>query len=243
MRKAIRIMVPEEVVEPVDAIRFPIQSVLRNNTDRNSSKMECVSRIKYLIDIEGFRVGTRFMVKELGILDMDERLVWSRYFAVGRFSDLTTADRRQAIYVTNNVHGLRYEDRPGDESQEMVHDLVRRLAKRAANEGRLVAYKGGHYERDLLREVGYGDCAFNIEALGCPRFELLANEHEDWYIMGKQYQCKRHVTPKGVLPPRAAEFRAGVRKRILHCPRVELWCFMLWLDGLVNGTIYYDPLE
>nr|WOJ45393.1 AmNV_68 [Apis mellifera nudivirus] len=191
-----------------------------------------ISRIKYLIDIEGFRVGTQFMAKELGILDMDNYSVWSRYFAVGNFSALSARDRRQVIYLTNNVHGLRYEDEHDDEPQSAICEYVKILASHAASENRLIAYKGGHYELDIISNVGYAHCAFNIESLGCPRFEFIANTQKEWLRDGMIHKCLRHINPRGILTPRPSELKSGIRKRILHCPRVELWCFMLWLNWL-----------
>ena len=38
----------------------------------------------------------------------------------------------------------------------------------------MVAYKGGHLERDLLKELNIP--AVNLEDLGCPKFELLTGQ-------------------------------------------------------------------
>lgn len=197
--------------------------------DNTINHMNATQRLKYIIDIEGFRVNGKFYAKELGVIDVDNESVWSIYYKVGSFAKLNQQDRNQAIYLTNNVHGLRFEDEEDDEDQSSLLEDIRYLAERASYLGRCIGYKGGHYERDLLESLGYGRYAYNIEILGCPRFEYIANMCLSWYERAKKHQCSRHVNPSGILPPRPSEIRSGVHTRVLHCPRVELYCFLLWL--------------
>ena len=69
----------------------------------------------------------------------------------------------------------------------------------------LVAYKGGHFEKDLLRRVGIP--SINLESSGCPKAEVLFKD------LGWVETCGHHLTPNAYH----------------HCPKVEVEAFAMWL--------------
>lgn len=173
--------------------------------------------IKYLIDADGFEVDGEFKTKELAIGDMDCNTVKLFYFKIGEFRSLSRKNQRYVAWVRNNIHGLKYQDYIGDLDQSHLLDIMRSLAEAAARENRFIAFKGGHFERDLLIKVGFGHLAFNIELLGCPKLEVLLTQYDKSYIEdAMRHQCGRH---------------GAIRSKILsitvpHCPRMEVRCFM-----------------
>lgn len=173
------------------------------------------NKIKYLLDVEGFFVNKRFLIKELAYLDLDDvdERIASYYFRVGSFLDLRAGDRRQARYLFRHVHGLPFLDFPEDHEQSDAVDLIRYLCENARHMGRLVAYKGGNIERDIIRRLGYGDLAYNIELLGCPTYANLVSFYGESVSRAVQRRdvCARHT---------------GIRRTAMpHCPRAELRYF------------------
>jgi hypothetical protein len=70
-----------------------------------------------------------------------------------------------------------------------------------------LAYKGGHYERDLLNRLNIP--GVNLEACGCPRAEVLFDQ------LGWLETCGNHLTTV---------------KAYRHCPKVETEAFGYWLN-------------
>jgi hypothetical protein len=70
----------------------------------------------------------------------------------------------------------------------------------------LVAYKGGHFEKDLLHRVGIP--SINLESSGFPKAELLFKD------LGWVETCGHHLTPNAYH----------------HCPKVEVGAFAMWLS-------------
>lgn len=187
--------------------------------------------IKFIIDAEYFCIDSTKLVKELGVLDVDSGQAHCRYYQVCkikrpdgsykrlRFFDLSSRDRYQIIWIKNYKTGLMFEDLPHDEPQENFMHYIRELGDIA--NGRLIAYKGGTLERDLLHQLGIP--SINVETLGCPRFDQIVDTHPEWF--DATLQCGRHVKRN-----RAQDIP---KQRVTHCPRTELNCFYKWL-------IHYD---
>lgn len=177
--------------------------------------------IKYLLDVDGFTVSGKFLPKEMAVMDLDTGIVENQRYRVGNFYKLNDRDRKQALYVKNNIHGLKFSDERADLPQYRVLERVRELCAQAEIVDRKVGYKGGHYESDILREIGYAHVGFNIEYLDCPKFETIITHNPQWYDDAKIYGCGRH-------------FIRDTRKTP-HCPTIELLCFAKWLK--VNNKI------
>ena len=71
----------------------------------------------------------------------------------------------------------------------------------------VLAYKGGHYERDLLNRLNIP--SVNLEIYGCPKAERLFDE------LGWIETCGNHIPG---------------RYQYKHCPKVEVEAYNCWLQ-------------
>lgn len=175
-----------------------------------------MSRLGYLIDVDGFEVNSKFLVKELAVGCFDNNLITVFCFKVGKFSKLSAAQRSSVSWVTRHIHGLKFSDLPSDLPQSDVSVEIEALCVSAERRGVLIGYKGGHYELDILKSLGYAHLGFNIEQLGCPKLEVLFQK----YPNALDYQCENHMPITKTIK----------NLTIAHCPRMELYCFMRFVS-------------
>ena len=78
----------------------------------------------------------------------------------------------------------------------------------------MVAFKGGHVEKDVLKKLGIP--YVNIELFGCPKFEKLTN-------LGYKLipNCEHHRK------------RQDVR---FHCAKVECVAFLDWIKDQISSV-------
>lgn len=176
--------------------------------------------IKYIIDVDGFTVNNKFKVKELGFYDRDHEELDLKYYRVGEYSLLSSKDQFQARWVKNHVHGLEYKDFPGDEPEENIHYLLWGVAKDAINSGSYIGYKGGQYEANLLKRLGFSEVAVNIETFGVKKFSEIVGEYQDFL---EDSVCMRHSL---VIDKKSKQYTTP------HCPRLEVLCFHKYLKML-----------
>ena len=95
-----------------------------------------------------------------------------------RWEELTLKEQQAAKFVINNIHGLPFNHQEAGIASLIgkLKDHVKELYQKAkTSEKWIVAYKGGHLERDLLKELNIP--TVNLEDLGCPYLELLSGQH------------------------------------------------------------------
>ena len=110
-----------------------------------------MDQITLIIDLEGFHLSTGFLVRELGWCTIKGENDSEHFYSRLRYKDLNYKDRRTVNYVYRHVHGLRFEADykeaalPQRDLEAVIHALYR---------GGLIAFKGGHLEKDLLDKMG-----------------------------------------------------------------------------------------
>ena len=124
------------------------------------------------------------------------------------WSQLSDKDKKTVWVVKHHVHGLTYSPRKREHAlkQSSVNDLMRYLYRRNKVEGKnVVAYKGGHVERDLLNGLNIPN--LNLEVFGCPKFDkYIENIVEPIEGCGFHHFCDK-----------------------AHCSMVECHAFWLWM--------------
>lgn len=184
-----------------------------------------VVKLRYLIDADGFQVDGKFLVKELAICDLFTRRISLYRFRVGKFNKLNDQNRKQVVWLRNNIHGLDFVDGPLDAPQDQVDQLIVVLCMEAHNNNELIGYKGGRYELDMLTRCGYAHLGFNIELLSCPRLDVLIDQNPNMTsIMCGQHRPLRRKMGSGVKVP--------------HCPQMEVAYFMNYLMQLTAQNKY-----
>lgn len=178
------------------------------------------NKLRYLIDADGFQVDGKFLVKELAVCDLYTQQISLHRFRVGKFNKLSEQNRKQVVWLRNNIHGLDFIDGPLDAPQSEVDNVISTLAYNALQNNELIGYKGGQYELNMLTRCGYDFLGINIELLGCPRLDVLIDQNPTL----TQHMCTQHrpLRKKG---------------KISHCPQMEVLYFM---NFLLNTQISYN---
>ena len=132
-------------------------------------------------------------------------------FRVGSYYDLIPSTKTTVTWVMRNIHGMKFEDGPGDLAQEDLTKVLQHIQAIGITEsGRsAIGYKGGHIERDALRKACIPH--YNIEDVGCPTYNKLFRMYDviSAPTCGLHCYCREGVT--------------------VHCPVAETALFRKWL--------------
>lgn len=201
-----------------------VQSVIAYDPSQQSYQL------RYLIDVDGFQVDGRFLAKELAICDLRTRRISLYRFQVGKFNKLNEANRKQVVWLRNNIHGLDFVDGPLDSPAEQLDQLIVALCATAQANNEMIGYKGGRYELDMLVRCGYAHLGINIELLGCPRLEVLIGQNQQFTSV----MCANH---------RPLRKKNGLDLKLPHCPQMEVMYFMNYLLDVTlanKQSIFYQ---
>jgi len=165
-----------------------------------------MDQITLIIDLEGCHLSSGFIVRELGWCTIQGENDSQHFYSRLRYKDLNYKDQRTVNNVYKHIHGLRFEAAyreaavPQRDVEAVIHALYR---------GGLVAYKGGHLEKDVLDKMGLP--SVNLEDFGCPKADSLWS----WgYTTEKS--CGYHIPSKF---------------KFIHCPKQETYFFFQWLQN------------
>ena len=139
--------------------------------------MQCKAALEnvcLILDLEGYFVQKKVYVRELGWTTWQGHVGAHHYQQPFRWKTLSPADRLTAQYVFHRIHGLPFEDDAHEKARPLENlkgDVLELYAQARTTERFVVGCKGGHVEKDLLRDLDLP--AFNLEHYGCPKFEKL----------------------------------------------------------------------
>lgn len=131
--------------------------------------MPLLSEVQLILDINGYRLNSGFIVRELGWCNLKGENDSQHFYSPLCYSQLSYKDRRTVVnHVYRQVHGLRFEASYKEAAlpQREVEGVIRALYH-----GGLVAYKGGHVEKDVLENMGLPH--LDLEGYGCPKADQL----------------------------------------------------------------------
>lgn len=188
-------------------------------------------QIAFIVDLDGFILcpSTRtsgkspiFLCREAAIINCRTLTVELYYFRLDRsYDSLSPADRQRVRHARNYCHGLEFSDDPTNPRELPQHyllELIKHYAEKAARQNQLIAYKGGHVELDIFRQLTVTNY-FNLEDLQCPPFNVLYATPQKWLwgddCLHDIASCSLHT-------------RVQHRKPV-HCAAVEVYYFALWL--------------
>ena len=127
-----------------------------------------------------------------------------------QWDELSSKDQRTCNYVMRYVRKLPFGVPRGVKATELtalggtVKEFYGEVKR---NESSVLAYKGGHHERDLL--ANYTIPAVNLENFNCPKACELFSDLI-WLET-----CGNHT----------------VNEAYHHCPKVEVKAYAQWMDG------------
>ena len=155
-----------------------------------------------VIDKNGFVIERKFYCKELGLLKVGDDTARSYFFDLGiQWCKLTEKDRRSCAYLIRHIHKLPFEVPDGVRAFKLsaLNEIVIKFyyqARRSRDSA--IAYKGGHFEKDLLERLGVP--SVNLERFGCQKASELIGDLV-WLET-----CGHHL----------------VKDAYFHCPQVEV---------------------
>ena len=134
------------------------------------SQVKALERICLYIDMEGFFLP-KFHVRELGYANYLGGSGSKHYWMPMLYTDLVPSQQRQANFVTRRIHGLPFTPTHFEDAQpqeQLVQDVTDLYQLYMTPEKPTIAYKGGHIEKDLLKELELGPFV-DLEDFGCPK--------------------------------------------------------------------------
>ena len=164
-----------------------------------------------VIDMEGFFIPY-FVCRELGTANVYGGFTNNMYSAPMKYTELDGKQIRQVQYVRRRIHGLQFTPSSFEnaKSQEFLKVDVQNLYNTYKSGKRdLVAYKGGHIEKDLLKVLNIP--SVNLEDFGCPKVYDLVHQGYGYEV----WDCGLHGIVHG----------SGV-----HCSTMECQILMEWVE-------------
>ena len=169
-----------------------------------------MNNIVGIIDMDGFPIGKKFYCKELGVLKIGDDNARSYFFDLGiNWNDLSEKHKKTCAYIIKYIHKLPFGVPEGVRAykQSQLEEIVVKFYHEAKqSENSIIAYKGGHFEKDLLIKLSIP--YVNLEIFGCPK----VNQLFDKLIWMET--CGHHIEEHSYQ----------------HCPKVEVEAFGAWLE-------------
>ena len=168
-----------------------------------------MDRVVGIIHMDGFTISRKFYCKELGAIQIENGEAVSYNFNLGvNWYDLSDKDKQQCNFTSEKIHKLPFDDPDGiplDNLEGIVRDFYESTKYDTWS---TIAYKGGHFERDILRKLGIPSA--NLEDFGCPKAVHL------FCKLAWLETCGKHIG----------------KDPYLHCPKVEVEAFACWLKEI-----------
>ena len=163
--------------------------------------MACkLSEIVAIIDMDGYHIQGKFLCKEMDLLKVGDTEAKSFFFDINlRRGDLTHKDRKYKLPfgVPRGVKAFQVS-----ELETIVENFYIETHK---NPDSTFAFKGGHYEKDLLAKLNIP--SVNLEWFDCPKAEKLFDQLI-WLET-----CGNHIE----------------NNAYQHCAKVEVEAYALWM--------------
>ena len=156
--------------------------------------LSSLNSIVGIIDMDGFMINKRLKIsgcKELGIIKLGDASARSFFFDIGvQWDELSVKDKKTCQYTIWKIHKLPFGVPRGVNAKNLsaLEGIVVNAYTEMRHDGRaFMAYKGGHYERDLLAKLGIPEV--NLENFDCPKAEVVIKQLI-WLET-----CGRHTVP------------------------------------------------
>ena len=159
-----------------------------------------------ILDMDGFTINKKFKCRELGIINTHKETARSYRFDIGiLWTDLSVKDAESCWYVVRRIIKMPLIARPGSlpltDLSTIVNDFY---AKNKKTERSVMAYKGGHVEKDLLHQLNIP--SMNLESMGSPKAIRLFGKLPWIETCGKHFGVDQYE----------------------HCAKVEVEAYAMW---------------
>ena len=141
-----------------------------------------MEQIVGVLDMDGFVLGKTFYCKELGVLKVGEDEGRSFFFDIGvHWHELTRKQQRHCMFLTRNIHKLPFGVSRGTNAFPLSDlNAIVKCFYDSVKSSHLstIAYRGGHFERDLLQHLQIP--SINLEHFCRPKAEFLFDRWFGW---------------------------------------------------------------
>ena len=167
-----------------------------------------------IIDMDGFVVNKEFYCRELGMLNVDKDTGMSWHFNTGlNWQNLSLKDQKCCAYVCRQIMKLPFNDYRALQLNHLPEIVKCFYSELKISETSTLAYKGGHFEKELLQKLNIP--AVNLEIYGCPRADHIFKD------MVWLETCGKHFG----------------KNSYRHCAKAEVEAYGLWLkENQKNNT-------
>ena len=134
------------------------------------SQVKALERICLIMDMEGFFLP-KFYCRELGYSNHLGGCGSKHYSLPMKYEELAPIQQKQAAFVTRRIHGLPFTPTHFEDAhtqERLRQDVVDLYTLNMTTEKPTIAYKGGHIEKDLLKELELAPFV-DLEDFGCPK--------------------------------------------------------------------------
>ena len=181
------------------------------------SQVKALERICLIVDMEGFFLP-KFYARELGYANYLGGSGARHYKMPMKYVELTPTQQRQANFVTHRIHGMPFNATHFEDArhqEQLSQDVTDLYQLYVSEEKPVIAYKGGHIEKDLLEELELAPFV-NLEDFGCPKVEELMHAG----ISQEVWDCGNHH---------------GMGTA--HCAMAECQILREWVDYKIKQTV------
>ena len=133
------------------------------------AQTKALERICLIVDMEGFFLP-KFYARELGYSNYLGGSGSKYYQLPMDYTNLLPSQPKEANFVTRRIHGMPFTPthfENANPQDKLSTDVVELYEQYKTETKTVVAYKGGHIERDLLLKLGIP--SVDLEAFGCPK--------------------------------------------------------------------------
>lgn len=191
---------------------------------QNLSTLNHLVRVTHILDLDGFVLQDGFVCQEMALIEIGGLTLHSEHFKLGRtFEQLNARDAATVCFVTQNIHGMPFQDHPHDRLEQFDVSGVLKVMLHQSNiplDEIVVGYKGGYLELCLLNHLSVK--SVDLTQLGCPRFDEFFDlpKYSNLLLETKtvlnQLSCDRHT-----------QIKPSSRYKI-HCCKHEVFMFRQW---------------
>jgi len=147
--------------------------------------------VPIFVDLQGFRVGRHFVVKEFAALKEGHVLSHYIFGCPYPWTVLSKSERQQAIWLIENHHGIQWED--GMVPYCLARDLITKTVKgTTVTADEIAVYVKGHEKREWLRDLLLDEARQEVHV------ENIEACYEDIESLNKlnvahTFRCQKHV--------------------------------------------------
>ena len=178
-----------------------------------------------IMDMEGYFLP-EFYCRELGAVGLsDETTLHYFYKMPMSFLDLSPSQATTVTFVKSRIHGLPFVPSHQEKAHpydQLMKDILYMYRSQMQVGKMMVAYKGGHVEKDILDKLNEENQLnipyIDLEELGCPKVDTLIHQGYGYNVS----DCGHHFVHR------------LSKIQCIHCAFLEVQILKEWVESKLN---------